>query len=66
MKYLTTKDPDTGLTPVDVYIEKQKAWGFAQSEWNAAKINAQSKLMFLSLACTILTKDYRGSGGHLS
>lgn len=41
MLKLKTKDPETGLTPVDVYIEKQAAWAEAQSEWDEAKVAAQ-------------------------
>lgn len=42
MKYLTTVDPATGLTPVDTYVEKQKLWANAQDEWDTAKLDAQS------------------------
>ena len=43
MKYLTTVDPTSGLTPVDTYVEKQKLWANAQDEWDTAKLDAQSK-----------------------
>lgn len=43
MKYLTTVDPASGLTPVDTYVEKQKLWANAQDEWDTAKLDAQSK-----------------------
>ena len=45
MKYLTTIDPKTGLTPVDTYVEKQKLWANAQEEWDAAKVEAKSRLI---------------------
>ena len=48
MKYLTTVDPATGLTPVDTYVEKQKLWANAQDEWDTAKMDAQSMLYNLS------------------
>jgi len=41
MKYLTTVDEETGMTPVDSYIEKQEAWAQAQDAWDKAKIKAQ-------------------------
>jgi hypothetical protein len=41
MAYLTTKDPATGKTPVEVYIEKQTAWAAAQDAWDSAKIKAR-------------------------
>jgi hypothetical protein len=43
MKYLTQKDPSTGLTPVEVYIQKQAAWAKSQDDWDAANIQAKSK-----------------------
>ncbi|KAK6000889.1 hypothetical protein QM012_002972 [Aureobasidium pullulans] len=30
MTYLTTRDPQTGLTPVEVYTDKQQKWAGAQ------------------------------------
>lgn len=44
MGYLTTPDPETGLTKVDVYIQKQAAWASSQDAWDKAKINAKSEL----------------------
>jgi len=44
MTYLTSKDPNTGKTPVEVYIQKQTAWAKAQDAWDAANIQAKSKL----------------------
>lgn len=41
MRYLTTIDPSTGQTPVDIYVEKQSAWADAQDAWDRAKIKAQ-------------------------
>lgn len=41
MAYLTTHNPDTGLTPVDIYVQKQAVWADAQDTWDQAKINAQ-------------------------
>ncbi|KAK0612567.1 hypothetical protein B0T17DRAFT_564881 [Bombardia bombarda] len=41
MKYLTTVDDTTGLTPVDIYVEKQTLWAEAQDEWDKAKLKAQ-------------------------
>ncbi|KAI9866194.1 MAG: hypothetical protein M1813_001755 [Trichoglossum hirsutum] len=41
MTYLTTKDPASGKTPVEVYIEKQTAWATAQDAWDSAKIKAR-------------------------
>ncbi|KAH8678320.1 hypothetical protein BX600DRAFT_532153 [Xylariales sp. PMI_506] len=41
MQYLTTRDPATGLTPVDVYNTKLRAWGDAQTAWQTAKIEAK-------------------------
>ncbi|KAK0741578.1 hypothetical protein B0T18DRAFT_307044, partial [Schizothecium vesticola] len=43
MRYLTTVDPETGATPVDVYVEKQQAWAQAQDAWDKAKIQAQQE-----------------------
>lgn len=43
MKYLTTPDPESGLTKVDLYIQKQAAWANSQEAWDKAKINAKSK-----------------------
>jgi hypothetical protein len=37
MAYLTTPVGDTGLTPVDIYIEKQSAWAESQATWDKAK-----------------------------
>jgi hypothetical protein len=42
MIYLTTKNAD-GLTPVDIYIEKQIAWAKAQDAWDSAKIAAKGE-----------------------
>ncbi len=42
MAYLTKKGDQTGRTPVEVYVEKQKAWAEAQDAWDAAKILAKS------------------------
>ena len=42
MKYLTSKNPITGYTPVDVYVGKQKLWSEAQEAWEKAKLEAQS------------------------
>ncbi|KAI9782386.1 MAG: hypothetical protein M1839_005259 [Geoglossum umbratile] len=41
MAYLTTKDPTSGKTPVEVYIAKQTAWAAAQDAWDSAKIQAR-------------------------
>jgi hypothetical protein len=41
MAYLITKDPASGKTPVEVYIEKQTAWAAAQDAWDSAKIKAR-------------------------
>ncbi|KAL1844760.1 hypothetical protein VTK73DRAFT_1845 [Phialemonium thermophilum] len=41
MKYLTTVDPETGVTPVDTYVKKQSAWAEAQETWDKAKLQAQ-------------------------
>ena len=41
MHALTTPDPATGKTPVQVYIEKQTAWAAAQDAWDTAKIKAR-------------------------
>ncbi|KAK3711832.1 hypothetical protein LTR37_009350 [Vermiconidia calcicola] len=41
MRYLTTVDSDTGLTKVDLYIQKQAAWAHSQDAWDKAKINAR-------------------------
>jgi len=43
MAYMTKKADQTGKTPVEVYMEKQKAWAEAQDAWDAAKILAKSK-----------------------
>lgn len=43
MKYLTTPDQETGLTKVDLYVQKQSAWANSQDAWDKAKINAKSK-----------------------
>ena len=45
MKYLTTINPATGQTPVDVYMEKQSAWADAQDAWDKAKIKAQKEAL---------------------
>lgn len=41
MTYLTTVDPETKKTPIDIYVEKQKAWANAQTAWDTAKIDAK-------------------------
>ncbi|KAK3632228.1 hypothetical protein LTR56_016469 [Elasticomyces elasticus] len=41
MAYLTTRDPASGKTPVDMYVEKQTAWAAAQDAWDSAKIKAR-------------------------
>ena len=41
MKYLKTVDPESGQTPVDIYMEKQSAWAKAQESWDKARIRAQ-------------------------
>ena len=43
MTYLTTIDPVTDQTPVEVYQEKQAAWADAQEEWDQAKLAAQKR-----------------------
>jgi len=43
MAYLTKKADQIGKTPVEVYVEKQKAWAEAQDAWDAAKILAKSE-----------------------
>ena len=43
MVYLTTRDKSNGLTPVDLYIWKQKLWADAQDAWENAKGVAQRK-----------------------
>lgn len=48
MVYLTTKDTITGLTPVDIYIWKQKLWAEAQDVWEHAKSTAQRKSSYQS------------------
>jgi len=53
MKYLTTPNAK-GLTPVEVYIEKQAAWTAAQNAWDTAKIEAR-RSTFPSTACLMLT-----------
>jgi len=49
MSYLTTKDKSTGLTPVDLYVRKQKAWADSQSTWDQAKIDAQGRNLYSML-----------------
>jgi hypothetical protein len=44
MTFLKTKEG--GKSIVDIYVEKQLAWGKARSAWDAAKIEAQSKFGF--------------------
>jgi len=39
MEFLRRKD-DGGRTLMDIYCEKQKAWGKARSAWDDAKIRA--------------------------
>ncbi|KAI0397923.1 hypothetical protein F5Y17DRAFT_454509 [Xylariaceae sp. FL0594] len=41
MNYLTSKMEGTDLTPVEVYIEKQKAWADAQDAWDRARLDAR-------------------------
>ncbi|KAK3985320.1 hypothetical protein QBC44DRAFT_405143 [Cladorrhinum sp. PSN332] len=43
MEYLTTRDEKTGLTPVDVYVEKQSLWTEAQEAWDKAKLRAKKE-----------------------
>lgn len=43
MSYLTTHNPDTGLTPIDVYTRKQRKWAAAQDAWDLAKEAALSE-----------------------
>ncbi|KAK6330551.1 hypothetical protein TWF718_002751 [Orbilia javanica] len=43
MSYLTKVDEKTKKTPIDVYIEKQKIWADAQSDWDTAKIEAEQR-----------------------
>ena len=43
MAFLKTPIGD-GRTIVDLYREKQKAWGQAKSDWDKAKIEAQREL----------------------
>ncbi|GAQ05379.1 hypothetical protein ALT_2700 [Aspergillus lentulus] len=45
MKYLTTADSKTGLSPVDIYVKKQAAWANAQDEWDKAKLQAKEAAM---------------------
>ena len=42
MSYLTSRDPNTGLTPIDVYTRKQRKWAAAQDAWDVAKDEALS------------------------
>ena len=42
MKTLTLKD-DMGLTPIDYYIQKQKAWSQAQADWETARQDARQR-----------------------
>jgi hypothetical protein len=46
MKYLTTPNPDTGLTPVEIYAEKQSKWASAQEKWDRARMDAKSQSPF--------------------
>jgi hypothetical protein len=43
MDYLTKPDANTGMTPIDVYIEKQRQWAIAMEAWEQAKYKAKSK-----------------------
>lgn len=45
MAYLTKRDEKTGLTPVDIYVEKQSLWTEAQEAWDKAKLRAQKEAM---------------------
>jgi hypothetical protein len=56
MLYLTTPLPSTGLTPVETYIDKQKLWAAAQSDWDTAKITAQSMPTYIK-ACDLFHQE---------
>jgi hypothetical protein len=43
MKFLVARDPQTGLTPVEIYSSKQQKWANAQDAWDEAKIAALSE-----------------------
>jgi hypothetical protein len=43
MATLKLRDPQTGLTPVEVYSIKQQKWANAQDAWDEAKIAALSE-----------------------
>jgi hypothetical protein len=45
MATLKLRDPQTGLTPVEVYSIKQQKWANAQDAWDEAKIAALSEMM---------------------
>jgi hypothetical protein len=45
MKFLVARDPQTGLTPVEIYSSKQQKWANAQDAWDGAKIAALRELM---------------------
>ncbi|KAL9111844.1 MAG: hypothetical protein Q9227_003694 [Pyrenula ochraceoflavens] len=42
MNFLLEKDPE-GRNVVEVYRDKQKAWGQARSDWDTARINAEEE-----------------------
>jgi hypothetical protein len=48
MAYLTSVDPGTGLTPVEVYSMKQNKWAAAQDRWDQAKIAAQGNIALIN------------------
>ncbi|KAK4183746.1 hypothetical protein QBC35DRAFT_418305 [Podospora australis] len=57
MEYLTKIDEATGMTPIDVYVEKQTAWAEAQDAWDKAKIKAQKDAYALHKTDVVLQRQ---------
>jgi hypothetical protein len=71
MAFLHGTVQGTTKTVVDIYCEKQRAWGAARAAWDKAKIDAESKSSSLRLLAETLPlgaspRAFSGGGEEIS